>query len=708
MKHLSLRFQIFLTVTLTVLAVGAASFRSTWAFLFQDKLASLRELQTLSLLATLQDVRSQAQDLREDLRAIAVDKYQSPDLIGKVFRDVNSKHGAWVWSELELRSDKESLRAPSSSAGKSPISLLFDTTNPPVAKNASSALANARASYRVVEEAGRSYLLVEDPLVLGPERTPYILRGKVPASVLLDPLRSLRFRSIEVQLYFRSSPNASLSPLADQTILLGDVYRERIQAELGSRALDAVDGRSIAMEHDDRKSFISFSGLRIPQVESNLVVAFVSEESRLVAEFQAFVVEQLFLLLAILGGALLLSFSLTRLITRPLSELVLATHELEKGNFANRVSVDTRNEIGSLATAFNHLGQTLLQREEALESANRNMRQLSFQADVFKRLTQFSERISSILDPVVQSKAIVDSLFDVFQLPVESNFVAFYRYDAEASRFVRSVGVNDADAGLPQSVGPELWEGTSEYGPDTMILSEGKRKVLRMPITGESQVFGVLVFSFEGGELGSSNDMLMVECQKLVSASYEAASRYASLRETSIRDGLTGLFNVRFFKECFEKELKARETTRTPTSFLFFDVDHFKKYNDTHGHPAGDRVLKQIASLMRASFDTTDIVARYGGEEFVVLLKETSHEEGMRKAERFREAVEKAVFENEHTQPLGRLTVSIGVSSFPEHGEDMATIIKAADDALYQAKKTSRNLVISANALKKSDDTAAA
>jgi diguanylate cyclase (GGDEF)-like protein len=102
---------------------------------------------------------------------------------------------------------------------------------------------------------------------------------------------------------------------------------------------------------------------------------------------------------------------------------------------------------------------------------------------------------------------------------------------------------------------------------------------------------------------------------------------------------------------------------------------------------------------MRAGFDSKQVVARYGGEEFVVLLKATSHADALMRAEYFRELVESTPFENEHTQPLGRVTISIGVSTFPEHGQEMTTLIKIADDALYQAKKASRNLVVSADAL---------
>jgi len=101
-----------------------------------------------------------------------------------------------------------------------------------------------------------------------------------------------------------------------------------------------------------------------------------------------------------------------------------------------------------------------------------------------------------------------------------------------------------------------------------------------------------------------------------------------------------------------------------------------------------------VADLMRKNFRTTDILARYGGEEFVVLMPDTSFVDGLEKAERFRQILEEYPFPNEQTQPLGKVTVSIGVSEYPSLGFNVETVVKAADDALYEAKKKSRNVVV--------------
>ncbi len=181
-----------------------------------------------------------------------------------------------------------------------------------------------------------------------------------------------------------------------------------------------------------------------------------------------------------------------------------------------------------------------------------------------------------------------------------------------------------------------------------------------------------------------------------ISTGFENGLLHAKVVQSAIKDGLTGLFNVKYFKERFQTELQAAARLEHPLSLFFIDVDHFKKYNDTNGHPAGDQVLRMMADLMRKNFRGTDVLARYGGEEFVVLLPHTGFVDALEKAEAFRIVVEKCPFPNAHTQPLGKVSCSIGVAEFPSHGATKEAVIKAADEALYEGKKKSRNVVVPA------------
>jgi diguanylate cyclase (GGDEF)-like protein len=124
------------------------------------------------------------------------------------------------------------------------------------------------------------------------------------------------------------------------------------------------------------------------------------------------------------------------------------------------------------------------------------------------------------------------------------------------------------------------------------------------------------------------------------------------------------------------------------------DVDHFKIYNDTHGHPAGDEVLRTLADLIKSRLRDVDSSARYGGEEFVALLPETDWKNGKIVAEDIRAQMENYPFKGRESQPLGKVTVSFGVAEFPADAADAVSLIKKADEALYRAKDSGRNQVV--------------
>lgn len=166
-----------------------------------------------------------------------------------------------------------------------------------------------------------------------------------------------------------------------------------------------------------------------------------------------------------------------------------------------------------------------------------------------------------------------------------------------------------------------------------------------------------------------------------------------TLRELAITDGLTGLFNHRHFKDFMKTELTRAERYGRPLCLLMLDVDRFKDYNDAHGHPAGDEVLKALAGIITARLRDVDCTARYGGEEFAILLPETDRKNGMLVAEDIRAQVESYQFAGRESQPSGKLTVSIGVAEFPGDSADPETLLKKADEALYRAKGQGRNRV---------------
>jgi diguanylate cyclase (GGDEF)-like protein len=164
------------------------------------------------------------------------------------------------------------------------------------------------------------------------------------------------------------------------------------------------------------------------------------------------------------------------------------------------------------------------------------------------------------------------------------------------------------------------------------------------------------------------------------------------LRLQSIREPLTGLFNRRYLEESATRELARCARRQLPLSLMMLDIDHFKAFNDVHGHAGGDALLAQFGKLLQEHTRGEDIACRYGGEEFTLILPEADVETAMKRAQVIRIAVESM-----RVQHLGRnlpqVTVSIGVSAFPQHGETPESLLRVADEALYRAKHKGRNRV---------------
>jgi len=162
---------------------------------------------------------------------------------------------------------------------------------------------------------------------------------------------------------------------------------------------------------------------------------------------------------------------------------------------------------------------------------------------------------------------------------------------------------------------------------------------------------------------------------------------YKSTERLSITDGLTGLYNHRHFQEQLEVEVKRAQRYDLNLSLIMIDLDHFKEYNDTYGHLEGDTLLRKIAQILKSSLRETDFVARYGGEEFAVILPETNKEGASITAERVRKAISERTF----GEVGAKMTISLGAASYPDDACLRADLIKAADGALYRAKREGRN-----------------
>ena len=159
------------------------------------------------------------------------------------------------------------------------------------------------------------------------------------------------------------------------------------------------------------------------------------------------------------------------------------------------------------------------------------------------------------------------------------------------------------------------------------------------------------------------------------------------------RDELTGLYNFRYFRDCLNREIQRGERSNQPMSLIMIDIDNFKHYNDRSGHEEGNRALATIARLLVAALRRIDVPARYGGEEFALILPSTTKGGALQVAERTRQQIEQHQFPHEETQPGGRLTVSLGIATWPADAREADQLVQHADSALYIAKARGRNQV---------------
>ncbi|HEO69624.1 MAG TPA: sensor domain-containing diguanylate cyclase [Candidatus Hydrogenedentes bacterium] len=211
-----------------------------------------------------------------------------------------------------------------------------------------------------------------------------------------------------------------------------------------------------------------------------------------------------------------------------------------------------------------------------------------------------------------------------------------------------------------------------------------------VPLIAKNDVFGIMLLEdpLSGIPFTKQDAALFQQIGLQIAVAINNAHLYA----LAVNDGLTGLYVRRYFDLRMDEEFeKARRYARA-FSVLLFDIDHFKRFNDTHGHQTGDLVLKEFARLLRANTRKSDICCRYGGEEMAIILPETEIEEASVLANKLRRVIADHAFAGDQGQAL-RVTTSIGVAQYDAHFETQADMVRRADEALYEAKELGRNRV---------------
>lgn len=210
------------------------------------------------------------------------------------------------------------------------------------------------------------------------------------------------------------------------------------------------------------------------------------------------------------------------------------------------------------------------------------------------------------------------------------------------------------------------------------------------PIVVDGEVAGAILISVDHNyTLHESETQILTNIATQAGVALQNLASLNQVKKQADTDGLTGLYNRRYFNEKIEELVARAKEDGSYLSLIMMDVDNFKKYNDTFGHPAGDKLLKIVAGVVSEAVREGDIVARYGGEEFVVILKNTSRETALQIAERIRSSVANIPFGTLKTQ----ITISLGVGTLPDHASDKNSLLEFADQSLYYSKQSGKNRV---------------
>ena len=411
------------------------------------------------------------------------------------------------------------------------------------------------------------------------------------------------------------------------------------------------------------------------------------------------------LLLAVLGGYLFV-----RSFTSPIARMAESARRISGGDLSRTIDLDREDEIGELARAFNTMvlqlrsqihtleervrerTAALSDKVEELRNRNRAIEAINAMGDMLKACRSHEEVYAVVISTI--RKLFSGSRGQIFRLddagailePVAAwdNTGAtavedqLYRPDdCWAIRRGKSHSVRDTDTD------PLCAHATTD--------DDTTRAMACVPMTAQGRIVGTLHCSFATAADG--NLRLLETVAEHTALSLSNIELQQTLQEQSSRDPLTGLYNRRYATEEFQREERRIARHGGHCSLLLMDIDFFKKVNDTHGHDAGDAVLKRLATILSRLFRTEDTVCRWGGEEFLVLLTRCELDYATAKAEELRATVERELRVPWAGQEIAA-TISIGVASYPAGEISLQQAIEVADQALYRAKEEGRNRVV--------------
>ncbi len=348
----------------------------------------------------------------------------------------------------------------------------------------------------------------------------------------------------------------------------------------------------------------------------------------------------------------------------------IQTH-YDKMRETNNQLEETNSRLTSSLAEF----YTLQQISQAITSIFDMHELLKFVNDVIIGVMGvYHSTIALSYGPQNKLKVQVSSIFDKKDLAIVSDYI---------NSDILKPSTDEGHSMIDNAVTPEEYPFTQGRNIKSMIC---------VPLLAKGKVLGIVLIEHSIKDAFDNENVRLLEIiSQQVSIAIENARLYQQMHDLATLDGLTGAYNRLFFQDKLEEEYKKAQEKGYDLSLILFDIDYFKKFNDTYGHLFGDLVLKTISAHIMKTLRKEDIFARYGGEEFVVLMPHTSLTQAYEKAEELRSSIAQLTITDRIVS--ASVTMSAGVSTFPESASKPTELIKTADDALYEAKHDGRNLV---------------
>ena len=374
-----------------------------------------------------------------------------------------------------------------------------------------------------------------------------------------------------------------------------------------------------------------------------------------------------------------------RATTRPLEELGDAAARIASGDLSTSIEVTSKDEVGRLATAFNLMTDELRSYVGQLEASRDELQ---------AGLARLGDTLSSTHDLDRILNVVLESA--VASTRASSGMVLLLTPSRDELVMAASKGLDDVRHDLRVHVGEGISGRVAQSGDAAKGLLEAGTvsgldgaAVIAVPLKSNGTVIGVLDL-FAADEFDDSDLATIRTFANQATVAVDNVLLHEEAQRLSITDGLTGLWNYRYFTMTVAKEIERAARFSRPLGLLMLDLDHFKAVNDSFGHQRGDAVLIELAGRIRSEVRDVDTVARYGGEEIVIVLPETDADGVAQLADRVCAAVRRKPFGDSGVPPV-HLTVSAGGAVFPTHGLSASVLLARADQALYDAKHAGRD-----------------